>query len=53
MGLIYWIISFFCGTIGHEVNLLTNRLVIYMLLNLNDVVMLLSRLLKLHCELKN
>ena len=53
IGLIYWIVSFFCGTIGQDVNLLINRLAIYILFNLNDVVMLLSILLKLSCELEN
>ena len=32
-------------------NLLTNRLAICMILSLNNVVMLLNRLLKLYCEL--
>ena len=52
MGPICWIaIFFFCGIIGHDVNLLINRLTICMLLSLNDFMMLSNRLLKLCCEL--
>ena len=51
MGLLSWIVSFFYGIIRYDVNVLINRLGIFMLLSLHDIVMLLSTLLKLYCEL--
>ena len=49
--LLWWIISFFHGITRNDVNLLINRLAICMIFNLNNVVMLLNKLLELCCEL--
>ena len=42
--LLCWIISFFHGIIGHDANLLINRLAICIILSLNNVMILLNRL---------